>query len=376
MGLLPFLVACAGSDGHPPVADDLPNTNEGGSDAGPTGPVTGTSGKGNTPANNGLYGGGFINIPQVSDIAHDEARGVLYVSTTEGGLAIVDLETGKISSQKLGDGGLTGMDLSPDGNLLAVGEHSTDPDTKEFWVHVLDLEANTVREIRLPITHMHLVDGSQSVAFATDSSLLVSASWAAIGQTPMFRINLGDDSSEPFGVALSDAMFARSGDGSVVYYVEPVHGEGDFGEYDVGSQMVTLGAASVPLRDLSVNASGSQIGLPSLGLFTMWGPDGENFAEIGAVLQEGRDAVASVFSPVRNSVYVAWSKSVIDGKAAFLERYTADSALESEGLVSTTVPLATSRESGYTPSRMKISSDGSLLFLTVDKGINVYALEP
>jgi hypothetical protein len=336
----------------------------------------GTSGKGNAPATTSLYEGGFINIPQVSDIALDEPRGVLYVSTTDGGLAIVDLATSKISSQGLGKGGLTGMDLSPDGKLLAVGEHSTDPDTKEFWVHLVNLEENTIREIRLPITPMHLVDGSQSVAFADNESLLVSASWLAYGYTPMFRINLADDSWVAFGVAWSDAMFQRSADGSVVDYIEPFDAKGPMGRYDVASQVVTLGEAGVGLHDLSVNADGSLVGLPARGLFTMREPSAEGFAEVGAVFKENRDALASVFSPVRDSVYVAWSKTVTDGKAALIERYVADATLESEGLVSTTVPLATERESGYTPARMKISSDGTLLFLTVEKGINVYVVEP
>ena len=373
-GLFPLLVACAGSDGHPPVAAEDPS--DGGTGGGSTTPVTSSSGKGNTPASTGLREGGFINIPEVSDIALDELRGVLYVSTTKGGLAIVDLATGKIASEALGEGGLTGMDLSPDGRLLAVGEHSIDPEANEFWVHLLDLEEKTLREIRLPISLGHLIDGSQSVAFADNDSLLASASWAAIGFTPMFRINLADDSAEAFGVSLSDTMFQRSADGSVVYYVQPVHGDGDFGEYDVASRQVTLGAASVALRDVSVNSDGSQIGLPSTGLFTMWGPDGDGFREIGVVGKEGRNAMASVFSPVGNSVYVAWSKQTNTDNAALIERYSADAALESEGVVSKNVPLATTRESGYTPARLKISSDGTLLFATVEKGINVYLVEP
>lgn len=371
-----FLAACAGSDGHPPVVDELPDNGEGGSDVGPTGPVTGTAGKGNAPANSNLYEGGFINIPQVSDIALDEPRGVLYVSTTDGGLAIVDLASGKISSQELGEGGLTGMDLSPDGNLLAVGEHSTDADAEEFWVHLVDLQAGTVREIRLPLTHGHLIDGSQSVAFADNESLLVSASWAAYGYTPMFRVNLADDSSVAFGVAWSDAMFQRSADGSVVDYIEPFDLKGPMGRYDVASQLVTLGEAGVALQDLSLNADGSLVGLPTRGQFTMKEPSADGFSAVGTIFKENRDAMASVFSPVQDSVYVAWSKNLSDGKAGLIERYTADATLEAEGLVSASVPLATKRESGYAPARMKISSDGTLLFLTVEAGINVYAVEP
>ncbi len=40
------------------------------------------------------------------------------------------------------------------------------------------------------------------------------------------------------------------------------------------------------------------------------------------------------------------------------------------------MPLTASRESGYTPVRMKISSDGTLPFVAVEKGVNVYVVEP
>lgn len=369
-----LLAACAGSDGHPPVADELPN-NEGGSDAGPTGPVMGSSGKGNAPVTNNLYEGGFINIPQVSDIAFDEPRGVLYVSTTDGGLAIVDLATGKISSQAVGEGELTGLDFSPDGNLLAVGEHATDQETKEFWVHVLDLEAKTIHQVRVPIEHMALVDGSQSVAFTDNSSLLVSASWEAFGYSPIYLVDLADDSSVKFRTGWSDAMFQRSADGSVVDFIEPAHGEGGISQVDVASQEVIYGEAKLPLRDLCVNADGSQIGLPVDGVFSLRGPGADEFSQIGFVSEEGRDAMACVFSPVRGSVYVAWDQGP-NTNGGVIKRYTADAALESEGVVSTNAPFATARESGYVPTRMKISSDGTLLFLTVEKGINVYVVEP
>ncbi|HEX2876616.1 MAG TPA: hypothetical protein VHP33_35440, partial [Polyangiaceae bacterium] len=222
-----------------------------------------------------------------------------------------------------------------------------------------------------------LVDGSQSVAFADNESLLVSASWRAYGYNPLFRVNLADDSTVNFAVAWSDAMFQRSGDGSVVDWVEPFDAKGPMGRYDVASsQLLALSEAGMVLHDLSVNADGSLLGLPAPGMFALRGPSDDDVGQIGAVFKENRNAMASVFSPVRDSVYVAWSKSSSDGDAGLLERYTADATLESEGLVSTNVPLATTRESGYTPARMKISSDGTLLFLTVEKGINVYPVEP
>ena len=86
LGLL-GLLACSGSDGHPAHIDE--DMADGGSDAGP-GPSGGSSGKGGSApmVSDSLLDGGFIDIPQVNDILYDDARGVLLVTTSEGGLAV------------------------------------------------------------------------------------------------------------------------------------------------------------------------------------------------------------------------------------------------------------------------------------------------
>lgn len=87
-----------------------------------------------------------------------------------------------------------------------------------------------------------------------------------------------------------------------------------------------------------------------------------------------RLAAAAVFSPVAPSMFVAWA-AVGSSQLAFIERYSIDTG-ESEGLIQKDALLAKEREGDFELVRMKISNDGTLLFVTVETGIHVYLIEP
>ena len=192
-GLALGLWGCAGSDGHPPLVNpDVPAGGSGGTPSGSGGKSNGTAGKKGETVDDNLLDGGVIVIPTVNDIYLDEPRGVLYVSTNEGGLATVDLATGTISSKEVGKGPLMGLDLSPSGRYLAIAENSVDQEAKEFWVHILDLEDDSQREVYLP-QGFDLREGSHSVAFAGDDTLFVTQSFVAGGYTDFLQVSLLDD---------------------------------------------------------------------------------------------------------------------------------------------------------------------------------------
>lgn len=367
------LWGCSGSDGHPPLVGDPGSGGTGGTAGGSGGRPTGTAGKKNEPANDSLLDGGFINIPTVNDIYLDEPRGVLYVSTNEGGLATVELSTGKISGQMIGEGPLMGLDLSPSGRYLAICENSVDKLTKQFWVHLVDLEESTQREVYFP-QGFDLREGSHSAVFANDDTLFVTQSFTAGGYIDLLQVSLADDTYSTWMSIIDDSMLARSPDNSRLVLVEPNNGVGPVTVIDSVSLHVTEGLAKAMLHDLALNEDGSVVALPTKDAVKFLDLDeaGEASLREAEVTQTGRLAAAAAFSPVDHSLFVAWAEGANKAPAT-VDHYDLDT-LGSLGLVNASVPLAFERVGDFEPTRMKISSDGTLLFVTVAKGISVYAL--
>jgi hypothetical protein len=135
------------------------------------------------------------------------------------------------------------------------------------------------------------------------------------------------------------------------------------------------GTVNQLLHDIAINADASRLAVPVAGKVVIRTKDTDGAYSIEtAIEQEGRDARAAVFSPASDSIYVTWG-ATLEKSPPFVERYNLES-LESEGIVQNGIKLADARLGGYVPTRMKISNDGTLLFITVETGINVIAVDP
>jgi hypothetical protein len=365
------VLACGGNDRLPPIdLNPAPSGNGGAPDEGDGG----SDGGGTKKPTIDLHEGGFIHLPQVSDILYDDLRDVLYVSTTQGGLATVDLDTGIISSQKIGDGPLTALDLSPSGDKLVIGENSADDEAMQYWIHVADFANSSLQEYYFSQFY-DLQEGTHGAAFATDETIFLSSSFVASGYVPLIQLNLSDGSQEELPAVVSDAMFARSLDNSTLVIVEPKDGTGPVHVIDTETLVMADGIVNETLHDVAINADASVLAFPAKDLVKLRAKDSAGAYTIeSSIDQSDRDARAAVFSPVSDSIYVTWSAKP-DRTPAFVERYNAKT-LESEGIVQSGIKLATERLGGYVPTRMKMSNDGRLLFITVETGINVIAVEP
>lgn len=364
------VLACGGKDRSPPIDLNPPSGSAGAPDEGDGG----SDGGGTEKPSASLRKGGFINLPQVSDILYDDRRDVLYVSMTQGALATVDLDTGRISAQKIGDGPLTALDLSPSGDKLAIGENSADDEAMQYWIHVADFANNSLQEYYFNQFY-DLQEGTHGAAFATDETLFLSSSFVASGYVQLIRLNLSDGSQEELAPMVSDSMFARSLDNSTLVIVEPKDGTGPVHVIDTQTLVMTDGVVKEMLHDVAMNADASMLAFPIKDRVKLREKDSAGAYTIETTIEQAdRDAVSAVFSPGGDSIYVTWSATP-ERAPAFVERYDAKT-LESQGIIQKGIKLATERLGGYVPTRMKISNDGMLLFITVENGINVIAVEP
>src|SRR5688500_6518444 len=85
--------------------------------------------------------GAFISAPNRFDFVHDAARNCLYISS-DNSILVYDLSTNSFSALPFYAGGKAGcLDLSPDGNTLAVAnrEYATD----KIWITLINLETGS-----------------------------------------------------------------------------------------------------------------------------------------------------------------------------------------------------------------------------------------
>jgi hypothetical protein len=330
--------------------------------------------------------GGLIELPAVVDIAYDGPRNKLYASTTGGGLAMIDLETGEIETMGLSDNPLRAIDLSPDGQFLVVAEAGLN-DMKQFVIHLVDLEAEDgpVSETILfnRYSASSLQDGSYSVAFVDSASVLMTSSYPPSGYVPFIHLDLRDKTIKSLADINSHTALARSFDGSSIAWVEGILPDAPFGVVNASTlktkrSTVQFGRPAGPKYegfDVAVNVDGTKLAFPMTGSIETFAFDGTAFTLKKAVLEADRRAMAAVYSPVSNSLFGVWSADAVSKSPGFIARYDA-SSLEVIERVNQNVGLADTRVGGFLPVRARISDDGTLLFVTVTKGINVYKIDP
>lgn len=367
-----FAVACGNVDHPPNVGEDPVSTGgTGGQTSGAAGKGSGSAGKPSKIM--GYRDGGFINIPSVSDILYDDGRDVLYVSTTEGGLATVNLDSGEIATQPIGDGPLTGLDLSASGVQMAIGENLVDAENKQYWIHILDLSSSTIREVYFP-QRFYLQEGSYSVAFANETTVFLTSSYTASGFVPLLELDLTSDTYKDRGDVVARTMVERSRDSSVIAVAQPKDGFGPLSTIDPTTYAITKFRADLMLHDAVLSDDGGLIALPSYGVVRVISGPADGFADKYSIMEDKRQAAAAVFDPQAEHLYVAWSKHAGDDTPAFVASYNAATG-EVEKTLQKNIPLAENRTPGsFEPTRMEMSGDGSLMFVTVEKGVNVFPL--
>jgi hypothetical protein len=109
--------------------------------------------------------GTFISAPLRVDVVHDAARDTLYVSSA-GQVLRYRLATAAFDPPFALGGNLKGMDLSPNGNTLAVADQTRN-DT-QVWIWLVDLTAGTAQKVTFPRAFME--GGTYSVAYANDGA--------------------------------------------------------------------------------------------------------------------------------------------------------------------------------------------------------------
>ena len=308
----------------------------------------------------------FIPATGRKDTVHDAKREVLYISTCDGDVLRYDLAAKSFLSPFNLGGALIGMDLSPDQNTLVVADTDEDLGRGVNWIHVVDLMTGAARKIEFPL--VSLEGGTFSVAFTTDTTVLVTSTFRGSGWVPMREVDLTDDSYSVIESVRQNTMLTATTDLSAVAYAEANISSGEFGRYRVSDRNFVESETNRFAFEIGVSRDGGQFAVPSYSSTYVYDSSFQLIDTIGIYADES--PIGLVYSPVDDVVYFAWFDR--DDVHASIDVYDTDS-LTRIATIDSTPRFDWIGNAAFVEGRLKVSRDGRWLFATVDDGVMAYA---
>lgn len=301
----------------------------------------------------------IVPAPGRVDCIPDASGGLLYISTgTNHSVLRYSLTTGKFLAPFQLSGEPGAMDLSPDGPVLAVADAAQDG--KDEVVHLIDLATGADTPVNLP-PGPEGDSGLQSVAFGADGSLLVAGS--GIHTLQLRRIESITHAVSVVAEVPGTTQLAASGDRQQIGVA--IHG--GVRVYNVATKVLSETKFNGGLgNDIALNADGSQFALASGSSSVLIENSSGSSTPFFNTL--GTYAVGVAFHPHRPLAFVAYGSA--------LQVLAVDT--ETLKLVRTIVPsgpTVTVQPFPRWPVRLRVASDGSLLFLPVPDGVRIIPLE-
>ena len=303
----------------------------------------------------------FIPAPSRVDVAFDQARNTLYI-TSGSQLLRYRLSTATFDEPITLGGTLAGVDISPDGNLLAIGDAAVLADGNGS-VHIYDIAHSRARTIEFD-RWTDYENGSYSVAFGRDGALLVTTTFNGSSDPPVRRFDLANsDALTIVGWMRQNGMLAASADRSVIAWAGAGVSNGPLALWNVAeSRFTTTTDLGTFVYEISPNRDGSRIAVPvytrsyvldsALQLISAFGDWGQGFPQTVAY----SPTTDIVYGAVHNSSTVALYEG---STGARIDACTVTGRFDSLG------------NFAYQSGRMKVSPDGSRVFVTTEGGVSV-----
>ncbi len=298
--------------------------------------------------------GTFISAPGRVDMAFDQLRKILYI-TSGSSLLRYDLTTNSFLSPVEFSGSLKGIDISPDFKTLAIANRNL------YGIHLIDLTTNQPRRVAYK---PGMERGSFAVAFGDNNTILVSASVDDDAWVPLRKYDLSTNTFSKLGEVRQDTMLSASADGKFIGFAESNDSGGSFGRYDLGKNRIDHkkgydeGTGGFNF-EIAVNRNGTQY-VVLTGLGDLFDSNLKKFAKI----HEGMNGPAgAAYSPAKDILYLPWTNtSEIYAYDTNTFQKIAAYDVESTFQLNTLWPFANN-------GRIKVSRDGKYLFVTVPDGI-------
>jgi WD40 repeat protein len=307
----------------------------------------------------------FLNVPDRRDYAFDN-HGILYISKTDGDIDRFNTKTASFLTPFHVGGMLNGIDLSPDGQTLAVADSTTQGANNR--VQLVSTTTGTATPISF--TRQSLESGTYMVAWGSDNQLLITSNFDGSGDVPLRRYNPQTGTTTTVASVRQSSMLTPSADRNTIAIAGANASNGPITAYNVATQSFN---GSIDTNwftfEVAVNQDGDQYVVPTYDGAFIYNKTGTTFQRQGIIGQYAEHGpLAAVFSPVNDVFFTAeWSWS---GPEHGVRIYDADTL----ALLQTIDPYAFDNNGNFAmgSGRMEISPDGRLLAVSVDDGVRLY----
>jgi WD40 repeat protein len=174
--------------------------------------------------------GTFISAPYRVDHIHDTKRNIIYISSQNFVLRY-NVGTNTFLSPIQLSGSLGGMDLSPDGDTLAVSNRTPFASAPVNAIFLINLVDGTSRTVTFPLDLYE--GGVWTVAYGGDGRILVSSQFNGSGGVPLRRYDPATGQTERLTTITQNSMLCASADRSLIGIAQSNRSDGPWGTYRV-----------------------------------------------------------------------------------------------------------------------------------------------
>jgi hypothetical protein len=299
----------------------------------------------------------FISAASRIDMVHDPLRNVLYISSGSSVLRY-DLASKSFLTPVQLSGALKGIDLSPDGNTLAVAD-STRTETN-VWIHLVNL--NTLSSQQAFFPRAFYEGGTYSVAWGADGAVIVSGTFEGSGWVPLRRYQPTNGTIQEITSIRQSSMLSPSADRTIIGIEESNISNGPVERYGVAAQAIlTSGGTGWFNYEVGVSRDGTQVAAPTYGGTFIFNAQMQLVTNLG--VYAGQQPIGVAYHPTKDAVFFAWAGTT---EVRVFDTYT----FSQLGSFFTSTTFSAPGNAGFVQGRLKVSSDGLLVFVTTSGGID------
>ncbi|HEY3777554.1 MAG TPA: hypothetical protein VGL35_05810 [Rhizomicrobium sp.] len=303
----------------------------------------------------------FVSAPNRVDIAYDDTRGLLYITSGDEMLRYQLSSKSFQTPVTIGGASLMGMDISPDGTTAAIADAV--PGASDNYIHLVNLDTLAVTTVQFPLDG---AAGTFTTAYGADGKLVVSCEFNGSGWVPLWLYDPASGSETNLGTVTQDTMLSSSANGKAVALAESNNSGGPFGYYRFKSGALNQNGGTGWFNfEIGVNRNATRYAIPTYGGTFI---ADQNLQMTGTVIgtYAGNLPIAAAFHPTRNLVYFPFTGTtdveVYNTKTwTLVKSYDFKDTFQWNG------------NTAFVQGRTRLSKDGSLLFVTVTGGVGYVA---
>jgi len=299
--------------------------------------------------------GFLIPAPGRVDMVHDAKRNLFYI-TAGNSVLRYDLASKAFLTPLVLSGSLRGIDISADYNLLAIAD-ATEKDGR-IWIHLVDLTTGTNSRAGFPARNGET--GTFSVAFGADGGVWISSSHNNYGMVPLRKYRPGSQAGTEIADVYGSTMLAASANRQIIAFAQSGMTPGLYGRFDCRTTQLPE-----PLRvpfsvyEIGINREGAQLAVPGYNEVAVFGL---------ATNLPLRETLGVVYHPARDLLFVVQSGSSV----VSVFETTAFTRIKQFEFGK---PFEWTGNRAFQQGRLRISSDGKLLFCTAEGGVRCVETE-